>query len=428
MRNKRRTGVSVGCLIALLVNCVSGYAQSNQQQPPKEPARVGGVVVGPQGEGQRMEVRIERDGGPFPPGAEFVVGPPGFGNTFSFVSTEMSFDTKVVKGVPFSADAVNESTQTLSDGNRIVRRTSTSLYRDNEGRTRREQSLGGVGPWATAGDGPQRVFINDPVSGFNYVLDPRAQVARKITAPRLRTAAPAMTRSTAGPGQPPGAITLSGGVLQGAALKKFQPEYPPIAKAAGAEGAVQVMVVINETGQVEVAQVVSGHPLLREAALEAAKKWVFKPTELSGKPVKVQGTLTFNFTLDKPKAPGEQPMVVRTDMSNVEKMETRKESLGKQKFEGVEAEGERTVNTIPAGAIGNERPIEIVFERWYSPELQTVIMTRHSDPRTGENVYRLVNVNRSEPAAHLFTVPSDYTVKEEPGEVRTMMRKLQDEK
>jgi TonB family protein len=237
-----------------------------------------------------------------------------------------------------------------------------------------------------------------------------------------------MTRSAVGPGQPPGAITLSGGVLQGAALKKFQPEYPPIAKAAGAEGAVQVMVVINETGQVEVAQVVSGHPLLREAALEAAKKWVFKPTELSGKPVKVQGTLTFNFTLDKPKPPGEETMVLRTATSNVEKMETRKESLGKQKFEGVEAEGERTVNTIPAGAIGNERPIEIVFERWYSPELQTVIMTRHSDPRTGENVYRLVNVNRSEPAAHLFTIPSDYTVKEEPGEVRTMMRKLQEEK
>jgi hypothetical protein len=51
----------------------------------------------------------------------------------------------------------------------------------------------------------------------------------------------------------------------------------------------------------------------------------------------------------------------------------------------------RTTITIPAGEIGNERAIEIVSERWYSPELQLVVMTRHSDPRTGETVYRLTN-------------------------------------
>ena len=57
------------------------------------------------------------------------------------------------------------------------------------------------------------------------------------------------------------------------------------------------------------------------------------------------------------------------------------ESLGKQNIGGVEAEGTKTTVTIPAGAIGNERPIEIVSERWYSPELQIVVMTRHIDPR-----------------------------------------------
>ena len=95
----------------------------------------------------------------------------------------------------------------------------------------------------------------------------------------------------------PKQIKVSGGVLQGSAIKKVQPQYPPIAKAARASGAVQVQVTISEEGRVIAADVVSGHPLLRDAALQAAKQWIFKPTELSGVPVKVQGILTFNFTL-----------------------------------------------------------------------------------------------------------------------------------
>jgi periplasmic protein TonB len=96
---------------------------------------------------------------------------------------------------------------------------------------------------------------------------------------------------------PPKQIKVSGGVLQGSAIKRVQPPYPPIAKAARAQGAVQVQVTISEDGRVIDAQVVSGHPLLRDAALSAARQWVFKPTELSGVPVKVQGILSFNFTL-----------------------------------------------------------------------------------------------------------------------------------
>ena len=89
-----------------------------------------------------------------------------------------------------------------------------------------------------------------------------------------------------------------------------------------------------------------------------------------------------------------------------------KQELGKQIIEGVEAEGTRTTVTIPAGEIGNERPIEIVSERWYSPELQLVVMSRHSDPRTGETTYKLTNINRAEPAKSLFEVPGGYTIKE----------------
>jgi periplasmic protein TonB len=96
---------------------------------------------------------------------------------------------------------------------------------------------------------------------------------------------------------PPKKLTVSGGVLQGSAIKKVQPPYPPIARAARASGAVQIQVTISEDGRVLEASVIAGHPLLRDSALQAARQWVFRPTELSGVPVKVQGVLTFNFTL-----------------------------------------------------------------------------------------------------------------------------------
>jgi hypothetical protein len=71
--------------------------------------------------------------------------------------------------------------------------------------------------------------------------------------------------------------------------------------------------------------------------------------------------------------------------------------------------------TIPAGQMGNEAAIQVVSERWYSPDLQTPVMTRHSDPRVGETVYRLANVSRAEPAATLFQPSADYKVTEARG-------------
>jgi hypothetical protein len=89
-----------------------------------------------------------------------------------------------------------------------------------------------------------------------------------------------------------------------------------------------------------------------------------------------------------------------------------KEDLGTQTIEGVPASGTRITITIPAGQIGNEAPIAIVDERWFSKDLQAFVMTRHNDPRSGETVYRLTNINRSEPNHSLFVVPADYEVSE----------------
>jgi hypothetical protein len=86
-------------------------------------------------------------------------------------------------------------------------------------------------------------------------------------------------------------------------------------------------------------------------------------------------------------------------------------SLGTQTIAGVTAQGTRYTRTIPAGAIGNEKPIVITNERWYSPDLQLVVMSKHSDPRMGDTVFQMTNIQKQEPDASLFQVPSDYTVK-----------------
>ncbi len=97
--------------------------------------------------------------------------------------------------------------------------------------------------------------------------------------------------------EPPKIVRKSGGVLQGEATRRPAPQYPPLAKAARVSGAVMVEVTVDEDGGVISARAVSGHPLLKDAAVNAARSWRFTPTKLSGVPVKVIGTITFNFTL-----------------------------------------------------------------------------------------------------------------------------------
>ena len=106
------------------------------------------------------------------------------GNTFTYVNSEFSFD-KLVKGAPYSAQAVTEMTQILSDGNRIVNTSTAAVYRDGEGRTRREQTLKAIGPFAASGEPLKSISINDPVAGVAYVLEPHSHMARKIQGFRL---------------------------------------------------------------------------------------------------------------------------------------------------------------------------------------------------------------------------------------------------
>jgi TonB family protein len=451
MRSTKRAVRSFACALALVANASLAGAQ---QQPPRQPQPRAKQEAG---EGA-VKDRIMFEAQIAEPGAAdalaqgvVIASQTGGGHGISLLATELSYDGRVVRGAPYSAEAVTESVQVLPDGNRITRKTTAMLYRDSEGRTRRDQTMTALGPFATAEDPPQTVFINDPVAGVNYVLNTRSRTAHKAMRYSFSVgsggSAKVMTRDPLRTGesfviQVPQPAASAKGVAElrmsngGRPVKRVQPVYPAIARAAGAQGSVRVEVVISEQGEVESAQVSSGHPLLREAAVEAAKQWRFEPVQAEGRAVKSKGFVTFEFTLSGKEKEGHEVeegarkavvelhaaqqaresgimrVQVPGEPGELPEFKTTKESLGKQSVEGVEAEGTRTTVTIPAGAIGNERPILITSERWYSAELQTVVKTSHSDPRFGETVYRLTNINRSEPDRSLFEVPAGFTVVE----------------
>src|SRR5499426_2145967 len=226
----------------------------------------------------------------------------GGDSAFQFFSQEMSFNNRLVRGAPFSADIVSETIQALPDGNRIVQRSEGRIYRDSQGRARSERT------YQMGGSSEQRQVINiiDPITNAGYSLDPETRIARK---------------NFQNFGMAPTSDGVPGGVSKGAAgeaIIKAQPVYPAIAKQINASGEVQVSIVIGENGRVVEAKAIKGHPALRSAAEDAARKWVFKPTLLDGKPVKQPGTLMFVFM--PPPPPTSDPPTAETGAETPKKL------------------------------------------------------------------------------------------------------------
>jgi len=275
MKIRAKKMIATSCALAMTLSSLTTLAQGPQETNPKRIEKVEKhevVIMQSGGEpGQDFNIQV-----PSPMGGGFVFGD----NTFQFISSEMSFSNKVVKGAPYSADAVTETTQMLADGNRIVRRSTAQLYRDGEGRTRREQEAMLIGPLAAGAEIPKMIYLNDPVAGVTYMLNLKDRTANKIgLRVGFREITPGQTgqaRMARRPGTVEVAVSgdkamaVSGGVLQSSAVKKVQPTYPPIAKAAHAQGPVQVKVVVGENGEVLTTDIVGGHPLLRDAAQDAA--------------------------------------------------------------------------------------------------------------------------------------------------------------
>jgi hypothetical protein len=203
----------------------------------------------------------------------------------------------VVTGAPYSAQAVTEHTQALPDGNTIHTTTTANVYRDSQGRTRREQQIAAIGPWAVQGPPRKVISISDPIGGFRYTLSPDTQEARQM---------PFRAR---------------------------------------------------------------------------ARAW--------------KGTGT----------------AAKTAWQRPENPNVKTESLGTQVIGGVTAQGTRTTRTIPAGQVGNQSPLVLTIERWYSPELETDVMRKEVNPQFGQTTFQLTNIVRAEPDPSLFQVPPSYTIK-----------------
>jgi hypothetical protein len=280
---------------------------------------------------------------------------PVFSGQIDIIRSEGGVPGPVVKGKPYSARSITESTQTLADGNRITQRNEAVIHRDTEGRTRREETLGGVGAWQ-AGEPVTMINIHDPVGGKSYVLDPAQRTAREI--PPFRMAIAQAGQAT---------MVAPAGV--GAAWSVAVPAPPPAPGAAG--GGVAVDVDRNVT--------------------------VIRRTEGGREDVRVF------------RSGASEPLVAAFPPGTTGAYEPA-EDLGEQVLEGLLVKGTRMTDTIPAGTIGNERPIEIVTERWYSADIDALVLQRFSDPRVGETVYRLVNVVRGEPSPDLFQVPQGYEI------------------
>ncbi len=202
---------------------------------------------------------------------------------------------KIVTGKPYTASSSTEIVQTLSDGNRIVQHSSSVIYRDTQGRVRREQTFAGV----EAHPGETKIFIDDPVSGTAFVLEPDQKTARRISSSR------------------------------------------------------EVMLKLERTSN----------------------------------------------TMANVKLPklDEQHDIVQED-------------LGTKNVQGLPCTGKRQTITIPSGQVGNERPIAIVTETWFSPDIDAVVQSSTNDPRFGQTTYTLQNPQLKDQPNALFVVPADYRV------------------
>jgi hypothetical protein len=115
-----------------------------------------------------------------------------------------------------------------------------------------------------------------------------------------------------------------------------------------------------------------------------------------------------------PPMPAPGMMIQRTMIATSDQGPVNTEDLGTQTMEGIQVSGVRTTRTIPVGEIGNDRPIQIVTEVWTSPDLKTIVYSKRSDPRMGEQTFQLTNIVRTEPDASLFSVPPDFKIMDGP--------------
>lgn len=302
-----------------------------------------------------------------------------------------------VKNSPFSADEEKESVQTLADGNRIVRKSTGKIYRNSEGRVRREMKGGQgdmLGTTFSIGGG---TWIENPAQGHKIMLDDAMKTAKIV---RVED----------------GKVTINGKpVAPGDPNVKIVEKISKV--TSDGKNTTEAVVVENNNGVVTTRPMTDEEKAAFKEKMKSAKPGEsLKEVVIDSDAVTISGgsggvgsgvTGHSGGTMIA-RSVGGQNIGGLAFITESNKYDSKTEELGTRDFDGVSATGTRKTTTIPAGAVGNERPIEIVYERWYSKELGMTVYSKNIDPRFGEQTYRLTNINRSEPDPSLFTVPQGY--------------------
>jgi hypothetical protein len=276
---------------------------------------------------------------------------------------------KAATGMPIAAEFVTIHQQSFTDGNRISRSTLSIIYRDAAGRIRRESQLSVPGLPANIA-AATFITIVDPRLGCGWVLDPQEMVAHRY---ELNGSGPSYVAR----------VSAQGG---GSGL------LPPDSKAT-ADGAAAA----SSAGQANAAD----NPRWRlhtPNRLEPSQDSAASPDAMSsGAQLEETGFASAPaMRLDQPFLAAPNPV--------------RTENLGEEIILGFRAHGTRIITTLAAGAIGNDRPIDIVSEQWFSPELKLVMRSMHSDPWAGEFTTTVTKVSRGDQPAWRFEVPAQYKI------------------
>lgn len=297
---------------------------------------------------------------------------------------ELRIHGRAVKNAPYSAQAVSERIQQLADGNQIERRTRSASYRDSAGRTRLEvrDDKGEL----------RNVTINDPVANATWILNPRTRTATRLPRPDIARAQAVAAREAAQAARAAADTARSAGEASRAA-------------AEAARARVEQLRREGRLPQVEQREGPNGREIVvrrveRDAGGTRETVRVIEAPKLAGAGPDAR---TFAARIG--------PLVAGAAGDGKWSAKAVSRELGTREFDGVKAEGRLRSYEIPAGEIGNRAPIVVADENWYAPDLHMTVYARHSDPRSGEFVYRLENLKRGEPDAALFAVPGDYTVR-----------------
>jgi hypothetical protein len=292
---------------------------------------------------------------------------------------------KPIKNAPYTAQVVNERQQNLPDGNQIASKRTTASYRDSAGRTRQE---------VRDDKGELRaVTIHDPVAGATYILHPQDKTATKVpSSPEAARAAAEAARAAGAAARGAAAeARAAAGAAQREAMRerveqmRREGKLPTVERRTGPNGEEIVIKRVERVGTGG-----GEGQAQQDVHVRVEKHLVTRDGELATRLAPLAGAF------------GDSKWAAKATTKD----------LGTREMDGVKAEGKLRSYEIPAGEVGNRNPIVVSHESWYSPDLQITLYTKHSDPRTGDAIYRVEGLKREEPAPALFTIPSDYTVRD----------------